>query len=71
MFEAIVAMGGSAWFPHYSRLTSDAAALARSYSLKLAAWTVNEVAEMRRLKALGVEAICTDRPDLLAQSPPY
>lgn len=65
LFVTITAMGGAGWFPHYSRLTDEAAALARDNGLKLAAWTVNDEAEVRRLKALGVEAICTDRPDLL------
>ena len=65
LFEIIKGMGGAGWFPHFSSLTAEAAALARSYGLKLAAWTVNEETDMRRLLALGVDAICTDRPDLL------
>jgi glycerophosphoryl diester phosphodiesterase len=58
-------LGATGWFPHFSQLTAEAAALARSYDLKLAAWTVDEPDEMQRLTALGVEAICTDRPDVL------
>jgi len=65
LLQTIRAMGGAGWFPHHSRLTDQAALLARSHGLKLAAWTVNEASEMRRLRQLGVEAICTDRPDLL------
>lgn len=65
LFNIIRGLGGTGWFPHYSQLTAEAAVLARSYDLRLAAWTVNEPDEMRRLKALGVTAICTDRPDLL------
>ena len=64
LFEIIKGMGGAGWFPHFSSLTDQAAALARSYGLKLAAWTVNEESEMRRLMALGIIAICSDRPDL-------
>ncbi|HEX2762212.1 MAG TPA: glycerophosphodiester phosphodiesterase family protein, partial [Rhizomicrobium sp.] len=65
LFGLIRGMGGQGWFPHYSQLSDSAAALARSHGLKLAAWTVNDQSEMRRLQALSVEAICTDRPDLL------
>jgi glycerophosphoryl diester phosphodiesterase len=65
LFNIIRGLGAQGWFPHFSQLTDAAAALARSYGFKLAAWTVNEESEMRRLKALEVEAICTDRPDVL------
>lgn len=65
LFEIIKGMGGAGWFPHFSSLTNNAAALARSHGFKLAAWTVNDQAEMRRLIAMGIDAICTDRPDLL------
>jgi glycerophosphoryl diester phosphodiesterase len=66
LFNIIRGLGGTGWFPHFWQLTPDAAALARSYDLKLAAWTVDDPDEMRRLKALGIEAICTDRPDILS-----
>ncbi len=65
LFEIILGLGAAGWFPHYAQLTDQAAALARSYGFKLGAWTVNDETEMRRLLALGVDAICTDRPDLL------
>lgn len=66
LFDAIKKMGGEGWFPYFSHLTPETAALARAYGLKLAAWTVNDEANMRRLMALGIDAICTDRPELLA-----
>jgi glycerophosphoryl diester phosphodiesterase len=65
LFNIIRGLGGTGWFPHFSQMTAEAAALARSYDLKLAAWTVNDQSEMRRLNALRLAAICTDRPDLL------
>jgi glycerophosphoryl diester phosphodiesterase len=40
------------------------AAAARRGGLRLGAWTVNDEAEMRRLAALGVDVVTTDRPDL-------
>jgi glycerophosphoryl diester phosphodiesterase len=33
--------------------------------LAVSAWTVNAPKDMQRLRALGVEALITDRPDLL------
>ena len=57
--------GGAGWFPWTLHLTEETAGLARAAGLKIAAWTVNHPAEMKRLAALGVDAICTDRPDML------
>lgn len=65
LFNIIRGLGGSGWFAHFWQMTPQAAALARTFDLKLAAWTVDSPEEMRRLRALGVDAICTDRPDLL------
>ncbi len=65
LFALMRGMDGAGWFAHHSRLTAPAAALARNYGLRLAAWTVNDPADMRRLAALGVGAICTDSPDRL------
>jgi glycerophosphoryl diester phosphodiesterase len=65
LFRMINEQGGEGWFPHFSQLTSEAAMLARQNGLKLGAWTVNEEEEMRRLNKLCVDAICTDRPDIL------
>ncbi|HEX5480562.1 MAG TPA: glycerophosphodiester phosphodiesterase [Dehalococcoidia bacterium] len=45
------------------RLVSRAAAL----GIELYTWTVDDAAEMRRLAALGVGAITSNRPDLLAE----
>jgi glycerophosphoryl diester phosphodiesterase len=39
----------------------------REKGYRVNVWTVNEPDEMRRLVALGVDGIITDRPDLLAQ----
>jgi glycerophosphoryl diester phosphodiesterase len=38
---------------------------ARKASVRLAVWTVNDAADMRRMIDLGVDVIMTDRPDLL------
>ncbi|HWA90733.1 MAG TPA: glycerophosphodiester phosphodiesterase family protein [Rhizomicrobium sp.] len=64
--RAIKAAGGDGWFPTYTDITPEAVAEARALGLKVGAWTVDAADEMRRLIALGLDAICTDRPDILA-----
>jgi glycerophosphoryl diester phosphodiesterase len=39
-------------------------AAARAARLLLGVWTVNEEAAMRRMLALGVDILTTDRPDV-------
>ena len=63
IIEGIAASGASGWFPHFANATPEAVAHARSKGLKVGAWTVNDPDDMRRL--MGLDAICTDRPDLL------
>ena len=65
VLRAIAAGGGKGWFADRHDITPENMALARELGLSVSAWTVNEAAEMRRLAALGVEAIITDRPDIL------
>jgi glycerophosphoryl diester phosphodiesterase len=64
VIDAIVLADGQGWFPNFPDATPDNVAYARAKGLKVGAWTVNAVADMERLK--GLDAICTDRPDLLA-----
>ncbi len=45
----------------------ESVALCREANLKVSVWTVDDPAEMRRLIQLGVDAIVTNRPDVLAQ----
>lgn len=62
---AIKAAGGDGWYGFYPDVTEEAAAECRKLGLKYAAWTVNEADEMSRLIALGTDAVCSDRPDVL------
>lgn len=64
VIDAIMKAGGQGWFAHFSDASPDNVAYARSKGLNVGAWTINAVAEMERLK--GLDALCTDRPDLLA-----
>jgi glycerophosphoryl diester phosphodiesterase len=63
VIDAIAKAGGQGWFPNFSDAAPDTIAYARARGLKVGAWTVNDPADMRRL--FDLDAICTDRPDLL------
>jgi glycerophosphoryl diester phosphodiesterase len=65
--RAIKAAGADGWFTMYRDATAEAVTEAHALGLKVGAWTVNEPSAMRRLIAAGVEALCTDRPDVLAE----
>lgn len=64
VIDAVADAGGQGWFPNFADATPDSIAYAQAKGLKVGAWTVNDPADMARLEAL--DAICTDRPDLLA-----
>jgi glycerophosphoryl diester phosphodiesterase len=63
VIDLIVQAGGQGWFPNFADASPDNVAYARACGLKVGAWTVNDPADMRRL--MDLDAICTDRPDLL------
>jgi glycerophosphoryl diester phosphodiesterase len=63
VIDSIAEAGGQGWFPNFPDATPDNVAYARERGLKVGAWTVNAPADMERLA--GLDAICTDRPDLL------
>lgn len=67
VIDAIAQSGGQGWFPNFPDATPGNVAYARQRGLKLGAWTVNDPADMRRL--MDLDAICTDRPDLLKGLP--
>jgi glycerophosphoryl diester phosphodiesterase len=62
---AIQSEKGEGWFPDYRSVTESSVAEARRLGLKIGAWTVDEADAMRDLIALGIDALCTDRPDRL------
>jgi len=68
LLDLIKAAGGEGWFARYQDATGEAVAEARARGLQVAAWTVNDVAEMNRLIGLGLDALCTDRPDLFLKT---
>ncbi len=66
ILEAVKAAGGDGWDPMWVDLSEETVGEARRLGLKLGTWTVNDPGRMRRLSSLGLDAIYTDRPDLLA-----
>jgi glycerophosphoryl diester phosphodiesterase len=56
-----------AFNPSYRMATPKHVRWAKSKGYHLYVWTVDEEPEMRRLTALGVDGIITNRPDLLRQ----
>lgn len=65
VLDIIKAAGGDGWFPWHEDATDESVGGARARGLQVAAWTVDQPADMQRLLALKLDAICTDRPDLL------
>ncbi len=62
--QAIKAAGGDGWFPPYADATAENIKAAQDLGLKCGAWTVNAATDMQRLAQNGLDAICTDRPDI-------
>ena len=56
---------GTSWAPGYRELEPAAVQMAHALGLLVVPWTVNEPADMERLRAWAVDGICTDRPDLV------
>jgi glycerophosphoryl diester phosphodiesterase len=65
VLDMIKASGGAGWFACHQDATAGMIAEARARGLQVAAWTVNDPTEMIRLIGQRIDAICTDRPDIL------
>jgi glycerophosphoryl diester phosphodiesterase len=65
IISAIKAAGADGWFPWWRDATPDAVSEAHALGLHVGAWTVNDLTAMRALVGKGVDAICTDRPDVM------
>lgn len=57
-------LGASAVGYDFRALDAELVAAARTAGLTVAAWTVNEEADIRRVIGLGVDVVISDRPDL-------
>jgi len=67
VIKAAKAAGADGWFPYFPDINRATLTEARDLGLKVAAWTVNEPADLERLADLGVDGLCTDYPDRLAR----
>ncbi len=65
---AVRAVGASLLHLEHSLVTPEVMAALRDAGLGLVAWTVNAPEEMRRLAALGIDAILSDDPRLLRET---
>ena len=59
------AAGCVAWSPNHQSLDAERVRAARALGLQVLPWTVNEVADMDRLIAWGVDGLISDYPDRL------
>jgi len=57
----------TAMHPHCSMIDAKFVAWAKGKGLKINTWTTDDPAEMKRLCDLGVDAIITNKPDILRQ----
>lgn len=60
--DQVLEAGGALWCPYYLDVTATDVARAQKLGLRVAVWTVNEVADIDRMIGLGVDAIVTDYP---------
>ncbi|MFC5847157.1 glycerophosphodiester phosphodiesterase [Deinococcus petrolearius] len=66
LLRAVMALtGGAALHPAHRTVTPELLVLARRHGWRVNAWTVNEVEEVARLVALGVDGLIGDVPDAL------
>jgi glycerophosphoryl diester phosphodiesterase len=52
-----------AYSPHFSLVDEAAVAYCRERSMKIVPWTVNEIADLERMKKFDLDGIITDYPD--------
>ncbi|MGJ3264133.1 MAG: glycerophosphodiester phosphodiesterase [Salinarimonas sp.] len=57
--------GCAVWSPHYEDVDPERLGEAHALGLAVIPWTVNEIAQMRRLVEMGVDGIITDYPNRL------
>jgi glycerophosphoryl diester phosphodiesterase len=65
--KLVKAAGGAVWSPNFRDLTEPLVRETQALGLKVIPWTVNDVADMKRLIEWKIDGIITDYPDRLRQ----
>lgn len=63
--EAVAAEGGGTWTPEWDSIGAAEIASAHALGLRVVPWTVNDAADMARLRGWGVDGLISDFPDRL------
>jgi len=63
--RAVKAAGGRIWSPFFKNLTPEALAEARQLGLLVSVWTPDNPDDLKKLIEMKVDAITTNRPDVL------
>jgi glycerophosphoryl diester phosphodiesterase len=65
--RAVKAAGGRVWSPYYKNLTPELLAEAHRLGLIVSVWTPDEPYYLEKMIQMGVDAITTNRPDVLGR----
>jgi glycerophosphoryl diester phosphodiesterase len=63
--RAVKAAGGRVWSPYFKNLTPESLAEARKLELLVSVWTPDSPDDLKKMIEMKVDAITTNRPDLL------
>jgi glycerophosphoryl diester phosphodiesterase len=63
--RAVKAAGGSIWSPFFKNLTTESLAEARKLGLLVSVWTPDSPDDLKKMIEMKVDAITTNRPDVL------
>jgi glycerophosphoryl diester phosphodiesterase len=63
--RAVKAAGGRVWSPYFKNLTPETLAEARQLGLLVSVWTPDTPEDLKRMIEMKVDAITTNRPDVL------
>ena len=63
--RAVKAAGGRIWSPYFKNLTPEALAEAHRLGLLVSVWTPDSPDDLKKMIAMKVDAITTNRPDVL------
>jgi glycerophosphoryl diester phosphodiesterase len=63
--RAVKAAGGRVWSPFFKNLTQESLEEARRLGLGVAVWTPDSPEDLKHMISMKVDAITTNRPDVL------